>query len=140
MSSGSFSPTHTRKKEENKRASIPKHSWDVLTRSSNREVRIRVPFFSVVYFSRGTLPRGKKKHYWGDLAKIKVCRRFKLKLEGLQDRRNYYHPTATLFRRRFWTSKQKAAGRKPVASPILGKIKWVALLVLELKSTPYLAS
>ena len=29
-------------------------------RSSSREVRIRVPFFSVVYFSRGTLVKG---HY-----------------------------------------------------------------------------
>ena len=42
------------------------------TRSSSREVRIRVPFpFSVVYFGRGTLPpkKGEKGHYW-DLAEF----------------------------------------------------------------------
>ena len=32
-----------------------------LTRSSSREVRIRVPFSSVLYFSRGTLPPKKGK-------------------------------------------------------------------------------
>ena len=32
----------------------------VSTRSSSREVRIRVPCFSVVYFSRGTLKKGKR--------------------------------------------------------------------------------
>ena len=38
------------------------------TRSSSREVRIRVPFFSVVYFSRGTLPPKKgKRELLGDL-------------------------------------------------------------------------
>ena len=41
----------------------------LLTRSSSREVRIRVSFFSVVYFGRGTLPTHTKKmvkgHYWG---------------------------------------------------------------------------
>ena len=44
--------------------------------SSSREVRIRVPFlFSVVYFSRGTLPKkGAKGHYW-DLAWLaKPCK------------------------------------------------------------------
>ena len=39
--------------------------------SSRGEVRIRVPFFSVVCFSRGTLPTKKrtaiKGHYWGTL-------------------------------------------------------------------------
>ena len=39
------------------------------SRSSSREVRVRVPFFSVVYFSRGILPqkRGEKGNYWGTL-------------------------------------------------------------------------
>ena len=32
-------------------------STDPRDRSSGKEVRIRVPFFSVVYFSRGTLPK-----------------------------------------------------------------------------------
>ena len=35
-------------------------SWDArecLARSSSREIRIRVPFLSVVYFNRGTLPK-----------------------------------------------------------------------------------
>ena len=35
-------------------------------RSSCKKVRIRVPLFSVVYFSRGTLPQQRiKGHYWG---------------------------------------------------------------------------
>ena len=34
-------------------------------RSSSREARIRVPFLSVVYFGRGTLPKKRVKgHYW----------------------------------------------------------------------------
>ena len=37
--------------------------------SSSREVRIRVPTFSVVNFSRGTLPKKRgKRHYCGTLA------------------------------------------------------------------------
>ena len=38
------------------------------SRSSSREVGIRVPFFSVVYFGRGTLPQKKRVegHYWGN--------------------------------------------------------------------------
>ena len=38
------------------------------SRSSSRDVRIRVPTFSVVYFSRGTLPQkgnGKRAPSWG---------------------------------------------------------------------------
>ena len=40
----------------------------ILSRSSSGEVRIRVPFFSVVYFSRGTLPpkrNSKRAPSWG---------------------------------------------------------------------------
>ena len=33
------------------------NSYGITARSSSREVRIRVPFFSVVYFSRGTQPK-----------------------------------------------------------------------------------
>ena len=51
------------------RCPIPSHP-----RSSSREVRIRVPFFSVVYFSRGTFPpkrNGEKGHQLlGDLESI----------------------------------------------------------------------
>ena len=38
-------------------------------RSSSRELRIRVPTFSVVYFSRGTLPtkKGERRALLGDL-------------------------------------------------------------------------
>ena len=46
----------------------PLKSSGFFTRSSSREVRIRVPgtLFSVVYFSRGTLPKKRVKgHYWG---------------------------------------------------------------------------
>ena len=35
---------------------FPHVSRETIPRSSSREVRIRVSFFSVVYFSRGTLP------------------------------------------------------------------------------------
>ena len=44
-------------------------NWLTL-RGFSRELRIRVPTFSVVYFSRGTLPtkkRGEKGHLAGDL-------------------------------------------------------------------------
>ena len=50
----------------------PDHFWATpnqtqsASRSSSSEVRIRVPFLSVVYFSRGTLPKKRVKgHYWG---------------------------------------------------------------------------
>ena len=42
-------------------------------RSSSREVRIRVPFFSLGYFSRGTLPpkKGREGHqFLGDLVYV----------------------------------------------------------------------
>ena len=42
------------------------------TRSSSREVRIRVPFFSAVYLSRGTLPqkRNGKRALLDDIEKV----------------------------------------------------------------------
>ena len=46
----------------------------ILPRSSSPEVRIRVPFFSVVHFSRGTLPPKKgKRALLGDLANVIQC-------------------------------------------------------------------
>ena len=53
-------------------ALYPIHFRRSPTRSSSREVRIRVPLFAAVYFSRGTLPTKKetvKGHLVGDLAK-----------------------------------------------------------------------
>ena len=49
----------------------PKHGLGFLStglaRSSSRQVRIRVPFFSAVYFNRRTLSKkkGEQGHYWG---------------------------------------------------------------------------
>ena len=46
-----------------------KNKLSALSRSSSRELRISCyQLFSVVYFSRGTLPKkrnGEKGHYWG---------------------------------------------------------------------------
>ena len=40
----------------------------IMSRSSSRELRIRVPLFSVVYFSKGTLPPQKKETVKGHRA------------------------------------------------------------------------
>ena len=45
-----------------------------MPRSYSREVRIRVPVFSVVYFSRGTLPQKREKRaLLGDLVALTSC-------------------------------------------------------------------
>ena len=45
----------------------PADSFNTAARSSSREVRLRVPTFSVVYFGRSppNQKRGEKGHYWG---------------------------------------------------------------------------